>query len=169
MYYLRLENNGDDRAIYAPRKLIRFYRGEFVDMAYKYQGMKLYTTANLETIMDLRLNIYHHCNEWFDVYDENGKVKIPPQWLYKATIKRTVYLVDGVAQTENPKHDYPWYIAGVDYSILTRGRNFKIYKYNEWMPDGDEKTVNKIVAVGTNGEHIIFENKEQYFDCAYFS
>lgn len=97
MYYLRKEpyigkmqevrkTNGEvipereyivnDRAIYKHPRFSRFYRGEFKGIDGKYQGMKLYTCKTLKKILELRQSTSDHCNELFDVYDENGKVKL---------------------------------------------------------------------------------------------
>ena len=56
----------DDRAVYKAREFSRFYRGPFMGLSGKYQGMKVYTCKTLKTIL----------GEWFDVYNENGKVDI---------------------------------------------------------------------------------------------
>jgi hypothetical protein len=38
--------------------------------------MKLYRCKTLKQIIKLRKGIFDYCGEWFDVYDENGKVDI---------------------------------------------------------------------------------------------
>lgn len=42
----------------------------------KYPSCKVYMVKKLSTIMNQRQRLFEHCNEWFDVYDENGKVDI---------------------------------------------------------------------------------------------
>lgn len=97
MYYLRKEpyeskipeikkTNGEvipereymtqDRAIYKHSKFSRYYRGKFYGINEKYQGMKIYTCKTLKKILELRQDTFDYCGEWFDVYDENGKVEI---------------------------------------------------------------------------------------------
>ncbi len=39
-------------------------------------GFKLYTYKTLKNILRLRQEAYDYCGEWFDVYDENGKVEL---------------------------------------------------------------------------------------------
>ena len=64
----------DDRAIYKSNRFSRFYRQTFDGMDQNQNGVKLYTCKTLKTILNLRQSIYDYCGEWFDVYDENGKV-----------------------------------------------------------------------------------------------
>lgn len=66
----------DDRAIYKAPRISRFYRGPFFGLHGKYQGMKVYTCKTLKTILSLRKDLHAYCGEWFDVYDENGKVDV---------------------------------------------------------------------------------------------
>lgn len=78
MYYLRKEpyDGHEDRTVYKHHNFQRFYRGPFNGLKAKYQGMKVYTCKTLKRILELREGIHDYCGEWFDVYDENGKVDI---------------------------------------------------------------------------------------------
>lgn len=67
----------DDRAIYKAHGLSRFYREDFHGIGKNPVGMKLYTCKTLKRILELRQSTYDYCGEWFDVYDENGKVEFP--------------------------------------------------------------------------------------------
>ncbi|MBC5667279.1 hypothetical protein H8S00_04675 [Eubacterium sp. BX4] len=66
----------EDRAIYKHPQFSRFYRGGFVGIEGKYQGMKVYTCKTLKKIKELQKNTFDYCGEMFDIYDENGKVDI---------------------------------------------------------------------------------------------
>lgn len=66
----------DDLAIYKHHDFSRFYRGYFTGIKGRYQGMKVYTCKTLKRILELRESMHDYCGEWFDVYDENGKVDI---------------------------------------------------------------------------------------------
>lgn len=66
----------DDGAIYKSREHYRFYRQPFTDINTNPLGMKLYTCKTLKKILELRQSTYDYCGEWFDVYDENGKVDL---------------------------------------------------------------------------------------------
>lgn len=98
MYYLRKEahdqkieaihkTNGEiipertvrieDRAVFKHNKFSRFYRGTFTGIDGRYQGMKVYTCKTLKKILELRKTTFEYSGEWFDVYDENGKVSAP--------------------------------------------------------------------------------------------
>lgn len=66
----------DDRAIYKDHNCDRFYRGVFSGLDGKYQGMRVYTCRKLNTIMELREEMFDYCGLEFDVYDENGKVEL---------------------------------------------------------------------------------------------
>jgi hypothetical protein len=66
----------EDRTVYKHHDFSRFYRQEFIGINERLDGMKVYTCKTLKTIMELRQSTYDYCHEWFDVYDENGKVEI---------------------------------------------------------------------------------------------
>lgn len=66
----------DDRAVYKSNKFARFYRKDFRGIGVNPSGMKLYTCKTLKKILELRQDTYDYCGEWFDVYDENGKVEL---------------------------------------------------------------------------------------------
>ena len=98
MYYLRKEpyeetiheihkTNGEviperkvmseDRAVFKHHNFSRFYRQPFKGLDTKYPDLKLYMCKRLSTILKLRQSTFDYCGEWFDVYDENGKVDTP--------------------------------------------------------------------------------------------
>ncbi|ARC85661.1 hypothetical protein U732_1099 [Clostridium argentinense CDC 2741] len=62
----------EDRALYKANG--RFYRKEYSKPHQR--GLKLYKVKKLSTILEQRECLYEYCGEWFDVYDENGKVDI---------------------------------------------------------------------------------------------
>lgn len=66
----------DDRAIYKHHDFSRYYRGAFVGIEGKYQGMRVYQCKTLKKILKLRQMTFDYSGEWFDVYDENGQVDI---------------------------------------------------------------------------------------------
>ena len=66
----------DDIAIYKDNRLSRFYRQTFQGVGVNPIGMKLYTCKTLKRILELRQRTYEYCEEWFDVYDENGKIEL---------------------------------------------------------------------------------------------
>lgn len=81
MYHLRKETYemGEkvcDRAVFKHNRLSRFYRGTFTGLSGKYQGMRVYTCKTLKNILKLREATFNYCGEYFDVYDENGKIDI---------------------------------------------------------------------------------------------
>jgi len=65
-----------DRAIYKDNRFSRFYRKEFLGIDNNNQGMKLYQCKTLKRIVKLQKDIFDYCGEMFDIYDENGKVKL---------------------------------------------------------------------------------------------
>jgi len=80
MYYLRKETceiDGQtcDRAIFKHSRYSRFYRGTFIDLRGKYQGMRVYTCKTLKNILKLRETTFNYCGEYFDVYNEDGKIE----------------------------------------------------------------------------------------------
>lgn len=40
------------------------------------KGVKLYACKTLKHILSERETLYNYCGEWYDVYDEKGKVNI---------------------------------------------------------------------------------------------
>lgn len=65
-----------DRAVYKATDVARFYRQPFMGIKTHPKGMRLYTCKRLKTILALRQATFDYCGEWFDVYDENGKVDL---------------------------------------------------------------------------------------------
>ncbi len=76
MKYLKIASEDGDRAVYKHHDFSRFYRGEFKGIEVKYQGMKVYQCKTLKKILEIRQSTFDYCGEWFDVYDENGKVNL---------------------------------------------------------------------------------------------
>lgn len=76
MYYLRKIEEDADRAIYKATDCSRFYRQHFKGLEGKVQGVKLYTCKTIKKILELRKSTFDYSGEWFDVYDENGKVEL---------------------------------------------------------------------------------------------
>lgn len=66
----------EERAVFKHHDFSRFYRGTFNGLTEKYQGMKVYQCKTLKKILELRESTFNYSGEWFDVYDENGKVEI---------------------------------------------------------------------------------------------
>lgn len=64
----------EDRAVYKHRNLSRFYRHPYPEPGDK--SLRLYTAKKLSTILALRKSMFDYSGEWFDVYDENGKVSL---------------------------------------------------------------------------------------------
>jgi hypothetical protein len=64
----------DGRALYKANGMSRFYRRSYTGL--KQEGFRLYQVKKLDTIFNKRENLHEYCGEWFDVYDENGKVDI---------------------------------------------------------------------------------------------
>lgn len=62
----------EDRALYKHNQFSRFYRQSYTGD--KGNGCRLYKAKKLSTILRQRKALFDYCGEWFDVYDENGKV-----------------------------------------------------------------------------------------------
>ncbi len=76
MYYLINNEMDQTRSIYKHPRMGRFYRGGFTGLNGRYDGMKVYTCKTLKRILSLREAVHNYSGEWFDVYDENGKVNL---------------------------------------------------------------------------------------------
>lgn len=64
----------EDRALYKSNRMNRFYRRGYPNP--RENGLSLYTCKKLSTILKHRENLYGYCGEYFDVYDENGKLNM---------------------------------------------------------------------------------------------
>lgn len=64
----------EDRALYKANSISRLFRRTFTGD--KQPGFHLYKVKKLSTIMKHHKSLLEYCGEWFDVYDENGKVNI---------------------------------------------------------------------------------------------
>ena len=45
--------------------------------------MKLYSCKAMKRIMKIREDLFQYCGEYFDVYNEDGKVDIDAEWFGK--------------------------------------------------------------------------------------
>ena len=66
----------EDLAVYKHHDFSMFYRGPFNGIDGKWHGMKVYTCKSIKRILALRESTHDYCGEWFDVYDENGKIAV---------------------------------------------------------------------------------------------
>jgi len=64
----------EDRAIYKHKRFSRFYRKPYPSN--RDTSLKLYKVKSLKRILALRKSTFDYSGEWFDVYDDNGKVDI---------------------------------------------------------------------------------------------
>lgn len=64
----------DDRALYKANDCSRFCRRKFTGN--KQPRFTLYSVKKLSTILRKRDALFNYCGEYFDVYDENGKIKL---------------------------------------------------------------------------------------------
>lgn len=63
----------EDRAVYKHARFSRFYRQTYGKTDTE---LRLYKVKTLATILNQREAMHEYCGEWFDVYDENGKIDI---------------------------------------------------------------------------------------------
>lgn len=71
-YFLRKVDEGGDRALYKHSWFSRFYREDYPT---PHQGcLRLYKAKRLSTILSHRKALHNYCNEWFDVYDQDGNI-----------------------------------------------------------------------------------------------
>lgn len=63
-------------ALHKDNTLARFYRKPFLGIGENPKGMKLYTCKTQRKILEIRQALFDYCGEWFDVYNENGKVDL---------------------------------------------------------------------------------------------
>lgn len=98
------------------------------------------------------------------------------QPICKRKVVHTIYtdLLDNISDTCNPKHDNPHYKEHEDYIILPRGRIIHAYRYKDYAEYAgiycdtvvDEETA--IVAVDCQNNWILFDNFEEFKNCAWF-
>lgn len=98
MYYLRKEpevhilngikHHTDDRALFKSDCSNRFYRMHFANLDCHPCGMHIYTCKTIKSILKVRERLHEYCGEWFDVYDEFGK--LTPEELERRQMKAYV-------------------------------------------------------------------------------
>ena len=155
-----------DRALYKHKKYSRFYRSTYPDCS---TDLKLWKVKSLKTALQQRVRLWYYCNEWIDIYDDNGKVseevylEYKPKTPYKAKTTRTLYYSEeeGEIVDDKPKYGY--------YETYRVGTVLKIYKWLDWYEEWDfYKDINErlekesqLVAVTNSGKHLFTFTDEQ--------
>ena len=67
----------EDRALYKHDYFNRFYRQEYTGE--KREQLHLFKTESIEEIKEQREALYNYSGEWFDIYDEHGKIEQPEE------------------------------------------------------------------------------------------
>ena len=157
-----------DRALYKHKKYNRFYRSTYPDYS---NDLKLWTAKSLKTALQQRVRLWYYCNEWFDIYDDNGKIseeiylEYKPKALYKAKTTRTLYYSEEEGEIVDDKPTYGY------YDLYRSGTVLKIYKWLDWYAEWDfYKDINErlekesqLVAVTNSGKHLFTFTDEQDF------
>lgn len=157
-----------DRALYKHKKYNRFYRSTYPDCS---NDLKLWMAKSLKTALQQRVRLWYYCNEWFDIYDANGKVseevylEYKPKALYKAKTTRTLYYSEEEGEIVDDKPTYGY------YDLYRSGTVLKIYKWLDWYEEWDfYKDINErlekesqLVAVTNSGKHLFTFTDEQDF------
>lgn len=155
-----------DRALYKHKRYSRFYRSTYPDHS---TNLKLWKVKSLKTALQQRVRLWYYCNEWFDIYDDNGKVseevylEYKPKAIYKAKTTRTLYYSEEEGEIVDDKPTY-------GYSEIYRsGTVLKIYRWLDWYGEWDfYKDINErlekesqLVAVTNSGKHLFTFTDEQ--------
>lgn len=176
MYYLRKEpyknefidpitnkvdfvNFTADRAIFKHNRFGKFYRMDYLCTD---KDVHLWKVKSLQKALQHRLNTWYYCREWFDIYDESGKIseekylEYKPVAIYKAKTTRTLYYSEeeGEIVDDKPKYGY--------YETYRSGTVLNIYKWLDWYQewnfykDFNERSEKErqLVAVTNSGKHL---------------
>ena len=149
----------EDRAIFKHNRFGRMYRKNFLCTE---KGIHLWKCKVLQNALKHRVQLYHYCNEWFDVYDDETNEPIPTD-LYekyeaspfsKIWTTRTLYLNNNTGKITDVKN----FTEPQLYKTIRKGSKLNVYRavdyYKMWQLDNIFE--DQVICVNTAGD-VIFE------------
>ena len=149
----------EDRAIFKHNRFGRFYRKNFLCFE---NGIHLWKCKVLQNALRHRVQLYHYCNEWFDIYDDetNEPISTDLYEKYKAApytkiwTTKTLYLNNNTGKITDVKN----FTEPNLYKTIRKGSKLNVYRavdyYKMWQSDNIFE--DQVICVNTAGE-VIFE------------
>lgn len=149
----------EDRAIFKHNQFGRMYRKNFLCTE---NGIHLWKCKVLQNALRHRVQLYHYCNEWFDIYDDETNEPISPSLYeeYKASpfskiwTTKTLYLNNNTGKITDVKN----FTEPNLYKTIRKGSKLNVYRavdyYKMWQLDNIFE--DQVICVNTAGD-VIFE------------
>lgn len=149
----------EDRAIFKHNQFGRMYRKNFLCTE---NGIHIWKCKALQNALRHRVQLYHYCNEWFDIYDDetNEPISTDLYEKYEAspfskiwTIK-TLYLNKNTGKITDIKN----FTETQLYKTIRKGSKLNVYRavdyYKMWQLDNIFE--DQIICVNSSGD-VVFE------------
>ena len=159
----------EDRAVFKHNRFGRMYRKNFLCTE---NGIHLWKCKTLQNALRHRVQLYHYCNEWFDVYDDETNESIPTD-LYeeyeappfsKIWTTKTLYLNNNTGKVTDVKNFTEPYL----YKTIRKGSKLNVYRavdyYKMWQLDNIFE--DQVICVNTAGDVIFkFADDADFMNC----
>ena len=149
----------EDRAVFKHNRFGRMYRKNFLCTE---SGIHLWKCKELQNALRHRVQLYHYCNEWFDIYDDktNEPISTDLYEKYKAApytkiwTTKTLYLNKNTGKITDVKN----FTEPQLYKTIRKGNKLNVYRavdyYKMWYLDNIFE--DKVICVNSSGD-VIFE------------
>ena len=169
-YYIEFT---EDRAIFKHNQFGRMYRKNYLCTE---NGIHLWKCKLLQNALRHRVQLYHYCNEWFDIYDDTNDEPISPSLYeeYKASpidiiwTTKTLYLntvTGNITDELNFDKDV--------YKTIRKGSKLKVYNVVDYNKLSDSELLNafdgiedSVICVDSKGNTILeFAEYQDLLNC----
>ena len=149
----------EDRAVFKHNQFDRMYRKNYLCTE---NGIHLWKCKVLQNALRHRVQLYHYCNDWFDIYNDETNEPISPDLYekYKASpfskiwTTRTLYLNKNTGKITDVKN----FTEPQLYKTIRKGSKLNVYRavdyYKMWQLDNIFE--DQVICVNTVGD-VIFE------------
>lgn len=162
-YYIEFP---EDRAVFKHNRFGRMYRKNFLCTE---TGIHLWKCKVLQNALRHRVQLYHYCNEWFDIYDDETNEPISPSLYeeYKAAPIDTIWTTKTLYLNRITGNitDELNFDKGV-YKTIRKGSKLKVYSMVDYNKLWDYELLNafdgiedSVICVDSKG-NTVFEFAE---------
>lgn len=159
----------EDRAVFKHNQFSRMYRKNFLCNE---NGIHLWKCKVLQNALRHRVQLWHYCNEWFDIYDDETNEPIPTD-LYekyeaspfsKIWTTKTLYLNNNTGKITDVKNFTEPHL----YKTIRKGSKLNVYRavdyYKMWQLDNIFE--DQVICVNTVGDVIFkFADDADFMNC----
>ena len=159
----------EDRAVFKHNRFGRMYRKNFLCTESR---IHLWKCKELQNALRHRVQLWHYCNEWFDIYDDETNEPISPNLYeeYKAApfskiwTTKTLYLNNNTGKITDVKN----FTEPQLYKTIRKGSKLNVYRavdyYKMWQLDNIFE--DQVICVNSSGEVIFeFADDADYMNC----